>query len=172
MIHSEAHKIALRVVEELRPYCDKIEIAGSIRRNKPEVKDIEIVVIPKLWETGLFINGIGEVISKWEKVKGDVENDNTVKYTQRILPEGIKLDLFFANELNWGAIFLIRTGDWEFSKKFMGTIMPKHGLQQKDGFVWANNKVIAIKDEETLFRLVGIPYIAPENRNINSITSL
>lgn len=169
MLLSEAHTIAVKIRNELHPYCHKIEIAGSIRRKKHEVKDIELVVIAKEWQTGLFLDGIGEVVSKWEKVKGDVENNNKCKYTQRILPEGIKLDLFFADEINWGSIFLIRTGDWEFSKKFMGNLMPRYGLKQQDGYVWKNDKVIAVKDEETLFRLVGKEFIAPENRNIDAI---
>lgn len=47
--------IALKLVERLHPYCEKIEIAGSIRRGKPLVKDIEIVTIPKMhYQHGLF----------------------------------------------------------------------------------------------------------------------
>lgn len=42
--YAEAHSIALAVLELLRPHCIRIEIAGSIRREKPEVKDIEIVL--------------------------------------------------------------------------------------------------------------------------------
>jgi DNA polymerase/3'-5' exonuclease PolX len=48
------HALALRLAEHFQrrfaPYCERVEIAGSLRRLKPEVKDIELVVIPK-WET-------------------------------------------------------------------------------------------------------------------------
>jgi DNA polymerase/3'-5' exonuclease PolX len=44
---SRAREIAKRVLVLLRPFCERAEIAGSIRRGKPEVGDIEIVVIPK-----------------------------------------------------------------------------------------------------------------------------
>ena len=43
----EAQKIANEVVNQLSPYCDKVEIAGSIRRQKPTVNDIDIVLIPR-----------------------------------------------------------------------------------------------------------------------------
>lgn len=33
----------------MKPFCEKVRVAGSIRRGKPEVKDIELVAIPK-WE--------------------------------------------------------------------------------------------------------------------------
>ena len=39
--------IATRVKAELAPHCEAISIAGSIRRQVPEVNDIEIVCIPK-----------------------------------------------------------------------------------------------------------------------------
>ncbi|MFH1640834.1 MAG: hypothetical protein ABIA66_02590, partial [Candidatus Omnitrophota bacterium] len=39
--------LAEDVVRLLRPYCTRIEIAGSIRRTRSEVSDIEIVCIPK-----------------------------------------------------------------------------------------------------------------------------
>lgn len=96
MEYTKAYEIAIRVKELLTPHCERIEIAGSIRRKKPEVKDIEIVAIPKPYDTGLFSSGIATVINEWKKVKGELP----CKYTQRILPEGIKLDLFFAEQGN------------------------------------------------------------------------
>ena len=46
MKYEEALKIAEEVKALLAPHCLRIEIAGSIRRKKPEVKDIEIVAYP------------------------------------------------------------------------------------------------------------------------------
>ena len=43
----KAEKIARKYVDLLAPFCERIEIAGSTRRKKPEVGDIEIVCIPK-----------------------------------------------------------------------------------------------------------------------------
>ena len=60
----QAQQIAERIKSELAPHCDRIEIAGSIRRKKPEVKDIEIVCIPKPYETGLFASGIAKVVDQ------------------------------------------------------------------------------------------------------------
>ena len=70
-----------------------------------------------------------------------------------------------------GNIFLIRTGDWEFSKKFMGTILPRNGYRQEDGFLKHadNGKIIFCHEEADLFRRAGIKYIEPKDRNINSI---
>jgi len=153
---NRAAEIATKAVLELKPYCKKIKIAGSIRRQKPLPNDIEIVCIPDTKQLFKFC----EIVNRWRKIKGEP----TGKYTQRLLPSGIKLDLFMATFVNWGAILLIRTGDWEFSKKFTGTIMPLHGLRMKDGLVWRGSEIVPVSDEADMFRLVGLEVINPEQR--------
>ena len=157
----QAHNIARGVAALLEPHCHRIAIAGSIRRQKPEVGDIEIVAIPKPYDVGLFESGIATVVNQWPKVKGELP----CKYTQRQLPE-IKLDLFFATPENWGSILLIRTGNWRFSKHFMGTLLPQHGMRQKDGFVWQGAIKVKTPEEEDMFRLVGMDFVHPCDREL------
>ncbi len=46
-----AQRVAREVIERLSPYCQKIEVAGSVRRKKPTVNDIDFVLIPSdLWK--------------------------------------------------------------------------------------------------------------------------
>lgn len=170
MEYNEALKIATEVLELIKPHCYRAEIAGSIRRKKPEVKDVEIVAIPMVYDVGLFESGIATVVNQWEKVKGELDWA-TCKYTQRILPQGIKLDLFFASPTNFGLIYLIRTGDWEFSKKFLGTLLPQKGYKCADGKLYKNglDYFIETKEEIDLFNRAGISYIEPENRNITNL---
>ena len=47
MLLRDADALAQRIVDSMRPYSERIEIAGSIRRRKVDPKDIEIVVIPR-----------------------------------------------------------------------------------------------------------------------------
>lgn len=44
--YEAARKVADRVVDILAPHCDRIEIAGSLRRGEHTVGDIELVCIP------------------------------------------------------------------------------------------------------------------------------
>jgi DNA polymerase/3'-5' exonuclease PolX len=160
--YEQALRIAEATLEQLRPHCIRAEIAGSIRRKKAEVGDIEIVIIPKPFELGLFESGIASVVNKWEKVRGELP----CKYTQRILPEGIALDLFFAEESNWGNIFAIRTGSADYSHKVLATQWVKCGFKSIDGHLWREDEQYSLCEEEDLFQLIGIPYVAPEYRNI------
>lgn len=43
-----ARQAARYLVQALQPACDRIEVVGSVRREKPLVKDLELLVIPKI----------------------------------------------------------------------------------------------------------------------------
>ncbi len=47
---ADANPIAQRLHELLRPACERVAIAGSIRRAKPLVADIELVAMPLVEE--------------------------------------------------------------------------------------------------------------------------
>jgi len=113
---AKAEKIASRVVEKLMPYCQRIEIAGSIRRRKSEAGDIDIVAEPKrvphlfgvpFWQ-GIPTENLGLVVK------------NGLRYKQVLLTEKIYLDLFIVHPLaQLGVILAIRTGSTEFSHKLV-----------------------------------------------------
>jgi DNA polymerase/3'-5' exonuclease PolX len=172
--------IAEYIKSLLEPNClpGKCVIAGSIRRKKPEIGDIEIVCIANPFQTGMFEDGIATVINKWPKVKGEIDID--CKYTQRVIEceklpqhlwtptveEKINVDIFFAVPENWGNILLIRTGSWKFSKLFMGTWLPQNGYKADGGFVYTTDgKPMVCYTEDVLFGMIGKEFIKPEDRN-------
>ncbi len=160
--YAETFVIATAVLEQLKPHCIRAEIAGSLRRKKPMVGDIEIVAIPKPYLTGMFENGIASVVNKWEKVRGELP----CKYTQRILQEGIALDLFFAEEGNWGNIFAIRTGSADYSYKVLASAWAEQGYKSDGGYLFKDGKRYEMKEEKDLFDLLNLRYVEPEKRNV------
>jgi len=160
--YAEAYKIALEVLEQLKPHCERVEIAGSVRRKKSEVGDIELVFIPKPYSIGLFESGIATVVNQWQKVKGELP----CKYTQRILPQGIKLDLFFAEEANWGLVFALRTGSADYSHKVLANGWVHQGFESVGGYLFRDGEKYKIREEEDLFKLIGVRYVPPEDRNL------
>ena len=69
----EANNVAIELVRCLRLFSDLIEVAGSLRRKKSEVGDVEILYIPRFEHRpdGLFdqkrINLADEQIERWLK---------------------------------------------------------------------------------------------------------
>ena len=158
-------RIANRLVELLKPHCERIEIAGSLRRKRQEVGDIEIIAIPKPYLVGLFESGIATIINKFKKVKGNLEYGKC-KYTQRILPEGIKLDLFLVDKDNWGYIYAMRTGSANFSHKVLANAWVQAGFKSEKGHMVKNGKMYPAREEEDFFRMIGVAYVPPERRNL------
>jgi DNA polymerase/3'-5' exonuclease PolX len=157
----EALPIAERVRAQLAPHCYRIEIAGSVRRRKPDVGDIELVAIPRFYDLGLFESGIATVVNRWPKIRGEL--GAACRYTCRMLPEGIKLDLFFATPKNWGYIFAIRTGSADFSH-WLACEWSRHGYTGRDGMLWKDGAPVDVPEERDLFRLAGVPWVEPEQR--------
>jgi DNA polymerase/3'-5' exonuclease PolX len=44
----DGQRIADQWMEKLRPLCDRVEVAGSIRRQKTDVGDVELVALPRM----------------------------------------------------------------------------------------------------------------------------
>jgi DNA polymerase/3'-5' exonuclease PolX len=177
---SDASTLADRLITEISPFCLRCEVAGSIRRRKAEVKDIEIVAIPKIETvqdpTSLFsqpmaVNrlyewansacllwikpGVGEIIPWTVKPDG--------KYWRGLLPGDIKLDLFIATPKNWGIILAFRTGSAEFTTALV-TRAGNIGLPCIGGSITRNGEPVATPEEEDVFRLLGLEYVEPPNR--------
>ncbi len=106
-----AQRIANQLVDHVRSAMDRVEIAGSVRRQKPVVGDIELVGIPADQEKLIsLLRDVGQTIKPgtpdvipWAPKPGS-------KYIRVRLNEGMNLDLFVANPLNWGGLYLMRTG--------------------------------------------------------------
>jgi DNA polymerase/3'-5' exonuclease PolX len=164
-----AKSIADRLKSELEPFCDRIEIAGSIRRQKPEVKDIELVAIPKrisvpdLFGESLQIHpGFIAAVNQYQAVKGTPEG----RYTQRKIPDGICLDLFIAHQDNWGLILAIRTGSAEYSHRVLACGWTQKGYTSVNGMLIKYGQQMPVREEKDLFDIIGIPFQAPENRSL------
>lgn len=165
--------LADRLVEMLEPVCARIEIAGSLRRMRPEVGDIEIVAVPKpiydLTGEPIERTGVDDLLASWpvRVVK------NGQKYKQFVFAgksgKEYQVDLFLQpNPATWGVNFLIRTGADEFSKRMVtstqhGGLCPA-GLSVKDGRIWQNGKVLETPEEQNIFELWGMDYIEPSKR--------
>jgi DNA polymerase (family 10) len=149
-----AQKLAQDIVEQIRPHCERIEVAGSIRRKKSEVRDIDIVLIPKplLWHR--------IIATLQRKMEAEVvkRGDNIAQLTIK----DVNVDLYVATPETWGGLLLIRTGsaghNIRLSKRAlsMGLKLTHSGLT-KDG------KIIASTEKE-IFEALSLNYIEPEER--------
>ena len=159
MKYEEIKVIADDYKEKLSPYCKRIEIAGSVRRKKPECRDIELVLIRDPEK----IREFETALSVWKRVRGYI----TGRYMQIEPMDGLKIDIFIAVDdgTNWGNIFLIRTGNWKFSRFMMGIRAPQVGLKHREGYLWRDNERIDCEEEMDVFGRLNMDWIDPRNRS-------
>jgi DNA polymerase/3'-5' exonuclease PolX len=153
-----AERIANDIKTWLAPHCQRIEIAGSIRRRKPFVHDIDIVAWPS--NQGQFITACQSVPGGRLTTKGQL---------QIILPM-VTIDLYIADERTWATLLLIRTGSKESNIELCRRAQTKglklhadgSGLFKKDAY--GVEQRIAEESEEEIFHALNLPYKRPEER--------
>jgi DNA polymerase (family 10) len=176
-----AFEVARVLKAELEPFCERCEIAGSLRRGRPAVGDIEIVYIPKLIPSQTSL--LGEVLEYRNQAAGKLElmlNQGILKmrlnkkgkFTWGELNKlavhvasGIPVDFFGTTEQNWTNTFFVRTGgkatniEIAIRAKGMGWRFEAYGK----GFT-RGPKTIVTMSEEQIFQFVGLPYLPPSRR--------
>lgn len=159
---------ALHLLEILRPFCIRIELAGSLRRETPIVGDIEIVAIPKrpvdLFGTPLKTH---TALDKFLDRHGMAFGKRGESYQQFTYGSN-KVDLFLPTIETWGCIFAIRTGSWEFSRWLVtsqaaGGATPE-GFIFRDGRLYAQGRLLTTPEEADVFAALGLAYIPPRQR--------
>lgn len=149
-----AMQLANEIVKRLSPYCKKITVAGSIRRRKPTVNDIDIVLVPSdLWNLTHEILGLGPVRMSGMKI-------------QRVNYNGTQIDIYLASPETWSTLLLIRTGSVENNIRLCTLAKKKgwHLAASGDGLFDQNGQRIAGDSEESIYQVLGLPYQEPWER--------
>jgi DNA polymerase/3'-5' exonuclease PolX len=155
------------------PGCERISVAGSVRRGEPFVHDVELVAIPKLVKVAdLF----GTETASYSMLDAELHRHylsnrqikGGEKYKQFALPEGINLDLFITTPEQWGWIFVLRTGHRDFNKWLVtprrhGGALPGY-IKSRDGWLTNGNGPIKTAEESDVFRVLGVEWIEPAYR--------
>ena len=135
----------------------KIEIAGSIRRRKETIGDIDILVVSDKPEEIMdyFVNLkiVNRVLSKG------------LTRSSVITEKNLQIDLRVVEESSFGSALLYFTGSKEHNVKLRKIALDRkwklseYGLRDKE-----KKELIAGKNEHNIYDLLGMDYIPPELR--------
>ncbi len=156
-LFSRAEEIVKPLEEYLKALedIDRIAIAGSYRRRKATVGDLDILVCGNNSKKIMkYFNDYEDV----SKVLSSGETKSTV-----ILNDGIQVDIRLVKEENYGSALQYFTGSKEHSVK-LRKIGQEQGLKVNEYGVYDGDEQIGGKEEKDMYEILGLPYIEPELR--------
>lgn len=188
---AQAYSLARALVEELAPYCERIEVAGSIRRRAAQVGDIELLCIPKVEQRTLDL--FSEVTASDDRLDGKLQEMisagilekrggyGTENKFLRHIESGIPIDIFSTSADHWGMAFLVRTGPAQWNVRVMSALKElgheghaygraKYvGVEKPSSITlhrsnWQRQLEIMCPTEEDVFKVLGWRYVEPEAR--------
>jgi len=151
--------IATDIAEHLKKNTGikKISVAGSLRRSKDTVRDIDILATStdphEVMKAFVHLPHVKEVIMQGPTKSSIITN------------EGIQVDLRVVGDESFGAALAYFTGSKEHNIR-LREMAVKKGLKINEYGIFRekDNKKLGGKDENDVYRILGLPYIQPELR--------
>lgn len=159
MLLGTALPLAEEIVEELKGLkeADNISPAGSLRRMKETVRDIDILV------TSRNPGKVMEVFINLPQVKKVLAHGQTKSSV--IIEEGIQVDLRVVEPSSYGAALVYFTGSKAHNITIRKiAVKKKLKINEYGVFNIRTNKRIAGKTETEVYRSIGLDFIPPEIR--------
>ena len=137
------------------PEVEIVEIAGSIRRRKETVGDIDVLTVTsdpqKVMDYFINLDLVGGVISHGP-------SKSTIR-----LKDGMEVDLRVFKKEEYGSALVYFTGSWELNVE-LRKIAISRGLKLNEYGVFKGDEQLAGRTEEDVFQALGLSYIEPELR--------
>jgi len=149
------------IVNDLKNYllsfreCEIVEVAGSFRRKKETVGDIDILVISSNYPK------ISELFIKYPRVK-EVVLAGLTRSTV-LLDSGLQVDLRAVSKESYGAALHYFTGS-KAHNIAVRKLANEKGLKVNEYGVYRGSEKIAGESEEEVYKAIGLCYIEPELR--------
>lgn len=152
-----AYPVVKRIIKELKhnPKIQDIQAAGSLRRMKETVGDIDILVSgaegTEIVKSFVNMRGVTQILAAGD-TKGSVR-----------IEEGVQVDLRVVREDEFGAALQYFTGSKEHNVH-LREIARKKGLKISEYGIFKGDKKVGGRLEEEIYKTLGMDWIPPELR--------
>jgi DNA polymerase (family 10) len=149
--------LALELKEKIGslPEVEIVEIAGSIRRKKETIGDIDVLAVTsdpqKVMDYFVNMDLVGGIISRGP-------SRSTIR-----LKDGLEVDLRVFRKKEYGSALVYFTGSWELNVELRKMAIGR-GLKLNEYGIFRGEEQLAGETEEEVFRALGLSYIEPELR--------
>ena len=153
-----ARPIGLRWVDWLQaqPCVQQAEFAGSLRRWRSTIGDLDLVAA---CDDSAALMAAFTSHPEVVRVLGQGENKSSIE-----LSNGLKLQLWTQPPENFGSLFQFVSGSKEHNVRLREFALKQGWSLSERGLTGTDGKLVTYSDEESLYKALGLPWIAPELR--------
>ena len=160
MLLGDAWPIANEIAERIRKVkgVDQVELAGSFRRRKETIGDLDVLVTGGDAEQVMHAFTTHSAVTD---VMGRGDTKSSVK-----LDNGLQVDLRVVPEASFGAALMYFTGSKEHNIELRKLAIEK-GWSLNEYGLTKGEKVVAARTEEDVYRALGLDWVPPELREMH-----
>lgn len=147
-------ELLLKTIKSV-PGVDRCDVAGSFRREKETVGDIDILLVTKAADK------VSDAIAELSIVRDVVAHGE--KKISFDLHNGLRVDVRLVKADQWGAALMYFTGSKEHNIA-VRKVAIKHGWKLNEYGLFDGGKVVASKEEEDIYEALGLTWFAPKDR--------
>lgn len=137
------------------PGVDRVDVAGSFRRKKDTVGDIDILLVTTAPDT------VSDAIAHLSIVRDIVaKGEKKISFD---LHSGLRVDVRLVKADQWGAALLYFTGSKEHNITMRKLAIAK-GWKLNEYGLFDGERLIASKEEEDIFAALGLRFYEPNER--------
>lgn len=151
---SEVKSLAQQIARSISKDSSRVAVAGSIRRNVSDPKDIDLVVVPQ------SDSKKSEIRSYLRSRSSKVYQDGSSKFSGKI--DGVKTEVYFSGSDEYGAQLLRATGPAGANIQKSALARSK-GLKLSQHGLYKGAQRIAVTERD-IYGKLGLSYRAPEIR--------
>ncbi len=158
----DAERIAKTVIREINksPFVEKAVVAGSIRRKKPTIGDIDIIVLAQKKDQRRIVDQfIRSALVKKVMAAG------STKASVLLYNHEVQVDIRIVEAAQYGSALFYFTGSKEHNIK-LRQVAKKRGWKMNEYGVFdiKTGHRLAGETEQGIYKLFGLSYIPPEKR--------
>ncbi len=166
----EARRIASSICKHLAPYCERIEVAGGIRRgNVRDMKTIDLIAISKVdMQPDVFMQLqpagrnrlFRHIRNTYDVTSGGKDGQKQCTFH---VCENITVTVSLATPETWGYILALRTGPAGLSRALV-IKLKRAGYEPEGGRLLRDRKMVPVPVERAVFAMAGVRYVKPAMR--------
>jgi DNA polymerase (family 10) len=138
------------------PGVERAEVAGSFRRQKPTIGDLDVIVVTKNQKK------VADAVAALPIVRDVVAHGETkVSFN---MASGLRVDVRFVGKSQWGSALLYFTGDKEHNISLRKRAIERGWKLNEYALTDEKGGVIASKEEKDIYKALNLPYIEPTGR--------